>query len=127
MQVLADQLMIGLLFHMWFELWMAFTIFLLCGGDKGLVMLIYKLSVIPEVRPSEFHVFVFLLIIRRMMTSHLYMLTAPAVTSVNLYNIFQSQLTICESQFLFFLPCGVGERVQCLSIWSLSVFLPGVI
>lgn len=106
---------------------MAITIFLLCGGDKGLVMLIYKLSVIPKVRPSEFHVSVFLLIIRRMLTSHLYMLTAPAVTSVNLYNIFQSQLTMCEIQFLFSLPCGVGERAQYLSIWSLSVFLPGVI
>ncbi len=101
MQDLADQLMIGLLFHMGFELWMAITLFL-CGGDKGLVMLIYKLSVISEIRTSEFHVSVFLLIIRLMMTSHLYMLTAPAVTSVNLYNIFQSQLTMCESQFLFF-------------------------
>lgn len=50
MQDFADQLMIGLLFHMGVELCMVITTFLLCGRDKGLVKLIYKRSVMPEVR-----------------------------------------------------------------------------
>lgn len=89
MHDLQGQLMIRLLFHMGLKLCMAITIFLLYGKDKGPVKLIYKLSVFSEVRPA-FHMSGLLLIIRPMMTNHLYMLIAPAFTSVNLQNIFRS-------------------------------------